>query len=193
VDLVLASTSPSRRAMLTAAGVAFRAIPPGVDERMFEHPDPAKLASLLAHAKAAAVAARTPEAWVLGSDQVGWLDGERLDKPDDPVDHLRRLQRMRGRPHTLHTAWTLLGPSDARVDGATTVTLWMRPDLTDEELAAYVATGEGARCAGGYALEGLGSPLFSRYEGDWFSVLGLPLLDVLDALRGLGWRPGSVA
>ena len=189
MDLVLASTSSSRRAMLSAAGVAYRAIPPGVDERAYDDADPATLAAQLAHAKAAAVAAREPTSWVIGSDQVGWLDGERLDKPEDPSDHLRRLQRMRGRPHTLHTAWTLLGPGTTRVDGATTVTLWMRADLSDAELAAYVATGEGSRCAGGYALEGRGAALFSRYEGDWFSVLGLPLLDVLDALRRHGWAP----
>lgn len=191
MDLILASTSSSRRAMLQAAGVAFRAVAPGVDERSHDDADPARLAARLAHAKAAAVAAHEPSAWVLGSDQVGWLDGERLDKPDDPDDHLRRLQRMRGRPHTLHTAWTLLGPNGVRIDGATTVTLWMRPDLSDAELSAYVASGEGARCAGGYALEGRGSPLFERYDGDWFSVLGLPLLDVLGALRGHGWVPGA--
>lgn len=199
--LVLASTSPWRRRMLEEAGLRIRAEASGVDERALEAsliaevPAPeraARLAAGLAAAKADAVAARLPEAVVLAADQVGHdpADPDRpFGKPSDPADHLDRLLRMVGRPHELVTGWCLVGPGGRRVEGRTTTTLHVRADLDREELAAYVATGEGSACAGGYAIEGRGSFLFERVDGDWNNVIGLPLFDVVGALRAtFGWR-----
>ena len=186
-ELILASTSPWRRQMLESAGLSVRAISPGVDERAIVDDDPGSLARRLAHMKAVAVARQFPAAVVLGADQVVSDGREIWGKPLDATDHLARLRSMRGEVHDLITGFALLGPG-VEVVGTETTRLWVRPDLTEQELEAYVQTGEGSGCAGGYAAEGRGAFLFSRIEGDWFNVLGLPLFRVLDALRAHGWR-----
>lgn len=193
----LASTSPWRRRLLQAAGVRVEVEAPGTDERAVTLPDPVALARELARRKALAVAERHPGDWVIGSDQVGFDPeiGEPFGKPDDPGDHLRRLRALAGRPHVLVTGVALIrvgrdGEVDEEVFDERT-TLHVRADLSDDELRAYVATGEGSGCAGGYAIEGLGAFLFERIEGDWFNVVGLPLLGLMSALRERGWRFGG--
>jgi septum formation protein len=189
-DLYLASTSRWRQRLLADAGIPVLTESPGVDERSVTIADPVGLASELARRKARAVFARHPESWVLGADQVGFdLDppGELFGKPTDPEDHLRRLRSMVGRRHALVTAFALVGPDIERVEHETTV-LTVRADLEEEELRAYVASGEGSGCAGGYAAEGRGVFLFERIDGDWSNVIGLPILRVMTALRAHGWR-----
>lgn len=193
----LASTSPWRRRLLEAAGVRVGIEAPGVDERAVTLPDPVALARDLARRKALAVADRHPGDWVIGSDQVGFDPevGEPFGKPDDPEDHLRRLRALVGRPHVLVTGVALVrrgadgGVEEEVFDQRTT--LHVRADLGEDELTAYVATGEGSHCAGGYAVEGLGAFLFERIDGDWFNVVGLPLLPLMSALRRRGWRFGG--
>jgi len=191
--LLLASTSSSRYRMLAGAGVAVEVVAPEVNEDPGGRADPAALASHLARRKAGAVAARHPDRWVLGADQVGTLlgaDAVPFGKPRDTAHHLALLQSLRGRTHALVTGFALLGPGIEHVETART-RLHVRGDLTDAELRAYVETGEGTYCAGGYAIEGRGAFLFAAVEGDFFNVLGLPLLRVLDALRAHGWRFGD--
>ncbi len=178
--------------MLEGAGFRVECEAPGVDERAVSEPDPRRLAGQLATAKARAVAHRRPGHLILGADQVVTDGVEVWGKPVDAADHLARLQAMRGRSHDLVTGFCLLGPGVEEV-GLETTRLWVRADLTDAELEAYVATGEGSGCAGGYAAEGQGAWLFSRIEGDWFNVIGLPLLRVIDALRRHGWQFGEQA
>ena len=189
-DLILASTSPWRRRILTDAGVDARAVAPGVDESEVTASDPVYLVEELARRKAAAVAALHPEAWVIGADQVAYAlndPSEIWGKPKDPAAHLEQLRRLRGSTHVLITGFAILAPGFQEV-GHETTTMYGRPDLTDAELQAYVDTGEGTHCAGGYAAEGRGGFLFERADGDWFNVLGLPLFRVLGALRRHGWR-----
>ena len=185
--LVLASTSPWRRQLLESAGVKVTCVGSGVDERATMIDDPVELARVLAEQKAMAVAEQHPAQWVLGSDQVGFDAHGIFGKPADPEAHLSRLLAMRGRTHTLVTAWCLLGPGDA-ARGISKTRLTMRADLSVEELSAYVESGEGSGCAGGYAIEGKGVFLFERIDGDWFNIVGLPLLPVMTALRERGWR-----
>lgn len=189
-ELILASTSPYRRRMLIDAGVAVRCEAPGVDERAVSAASPEGLARELARRKAAAVAERFPGRWVLGADQVVFdpdRPGEAIGKPADPEDHLRRLRALVGREQILVTAFVL---TDGRSEIAEAVStrLRFRDDLADDELRAYVATGEGSGCAGGYAVEGRGAFLVEQIDGDLFNVIGLPLLRVLAALRSVGWR-----
>jgi septum formation protein len=193
-QLILASTSPYRRRLLDAAGIEVRVEAPGVDESEVKLTDPVALARELARRKAAAIAARHPGAWVLGADQVAYAldaqgnpDGEPFGKPLDPEDHLRRLKSMVGRRHALVTGFALLDPGEQTVRHETTV-LKFRDDLEEAELAAYVASGEGSGCSGGYAADGRGVFLIERIEGDWSNVIGLPVLAVLDLLRARGWR-----
>jgi septum formation protein len=150
------------------------------------------LACDLARRKARAVAARHPEGWVLGADQVVYDPGpptEIFGKPADRVDHLRRLTAMVGREHALVTGFALVGPGHELV-GHDATRVRFRSDIDEDELRAYVATGEGAGCSGGYAAEGRGVFLIERIDGDLFNVIGLPLLRVMDALRAVGWRFG---
>lgn len=186
--LLLASQSPARTALLRAAGIPVEAIAPGVDEARIQAPHPAELARARARAKAEAVASIRPDAWVIGADQVAWLGSEVFGKPTDPEDHRRRLRSLVGRVHMLTTATCLCGP-DGLSSWETNTALKFRSDLSEEEIDAYVATGEGSGCAGGYAAEGLGAQLLERVDGDWFNVLGLPVLELVTMLRQRGWRP----
>lgn len=190
-DLILASTSRWRRALLESAGLTVQTEAPSVDERAFDAPGPVALARLLAREKANAVWARHPNRVVLGADQVVWDGSEVFGKPRDPEDHHRRLAAMRGQHHDLVTAVCMLGP-DLDVCFDETTRMHVRADVTDAEIAAYVASGEGSGCAGGYAVEGHGMFLFERIEGDWHNVIGLPVARVLDVLRARGWRYGGV-
>jgi septum formation protein len=186
--IVLASTSAARIALLRGAGIAFRAESPPVDESTITADSPGELALARARAKALSVAAAAPGALIIGSDQVAHFEGEVFGKPLDPDDHRRRLRLLRGQTHTLSTA-AVVRLGAATVECLTHARITFRSDLGDDELDAYVATGEGAHCAGGYAVEGLGGNLVATIEGDHPSVLGLPLYRVVDALRGFGWRP----
>lgn len=190
-DLVLASGSQIRLTLLTQAGIPVRCVPPDIDERKLERGletnDPIEVAQALAEAKAAQVAGRV-HGLVLAADQVIFDGGRVVGKPADPADHLRRLQAFAGRSHDLYTAWCVRGADGARRSGVERTRLWVRDDLELAELEAYVATGEGSRCAGGYAIEGHGAWLFERVEGCHFNILGLPLFAVISALRELGWR-----
>ncbi|WP_375465654.1 Maf family protein [uncultured Methylobacterium sp.] len=190
--LLLASTSPTRRALLEAAGLPVETVAPGIDERALESAcaglDPRALALRLAEAKAGAVAAAYPDRVVVGADQVLDLDGEVFHKPTGLDDARAQLGRLSGRTHALHAAVALA--QGGRVESfAETARLTLRP-LDAGAIAAYVAlTGtERVRSSvGGYQIEGLGIHLFARVEGDHSTVLGLPLLPLLARLRAGGW------
>lgn len=190
-DLILASTSQSRRTMLTAAGVSFSSEAPGVDEDAVkdslkgENAPPSAIAETLAELKARKVSLRHPDAFVVGADQVLDCGGILYDKPPDVAAARRQLQALRGRAHRL-TASVVVARGDARLWHRTEVaTLHMRP-FTDAFLDNYLARAGAVVCrsVGAYQLEGLGAQLFTRIEGDYFTVLGLPLLPLLDFLRG---------
>jgi len=149
--------------------------------------DSARRARLLARAKARSVAVIEPDAVVIGADQVCHLEGEVFHKPADPEDHMAQLRRLRGRTHELVTGVALVGPGVERLfDDRTTIRL---RDLSDAELGSYLRTGEGQGCAGGYQVEGVGAQLIEHVGGDWFNVVGLPVLRLISELRALGWRP----
>ncbi|MFK7930514.1 MAG: nucleoside triphosphate pyrophosphatase [Myxococcota bacterium] len=194
--LLLASQSPWRKAMLQAAGIPVEGIAPGVDERAVQRSlgnvGPEQVAMALARAKADAVAAEHQGRTLLAADQVLWDGQEVIGKPSDPQDHMRRLCAMRGRTHDLVTAWCLRLPDLSERVGIARTSLAVRSDLSDSEIARYVESGEGSGCAGGYAVEGHGVWLFDRIDGSWHNIIGLPLLDILTALRSAGWRYGTV-
>ena len=191
--LILASTSPARRMLLSRLGLEVRCEAPGVDESADVPAHPRARALLLATRKAAAVAARFPDSTVLGADQVAWDGIAAFGKPSDPDDHYRRLVSLRGRDHWLFTGFAIVAPDGATHTGCDTTRLRMRGDLTDDELRAYVASGEGSGCAGGYAVEGQGGWLFEDIDGDYDNVLGLPVRRALSVLRELGFRLGASA
>ncbi len=153
-------------------------------------PSAAELAVALARAKAAAVASHYPDAWVIGADSVAHLDGVVFGKPATPEAHRERLRALRGRTHELITGWCVVGP-EGETSGHAVTPVTVRSTITDAEIDAYVESGDGSGCAGGYTAEGLGAFLFERIEGDWFNVVGLPLYEVLGELHRRGWRFGA--
>ncbi len=190
--LVLASASPARLATLRAAGIDPLVIVSGVDESRLDGLPPAELALQLAELKCGAVATRddVPDgALVLGCDSVLELDGEALGKPESAEVAVRRWRAMRGRTGVLHTGHCLREASSGRVAAATASTTVHFADVTDDEIAAYVATGEPLWVAGAFTLDGLGGAFVTGIEGDHHNVVGvsLPLLRELVAELGHAW------
>ena len=190
-QIVLASGSASRRTMLAAAGVDFTVVPAKIDERAIEADmadSPAdEIAQALAAAKAATVSESQPGAWVLGSDSLVAVGGQRFDKPatrDQAADHLRSFS---GQVMTLHSAAALA--KDGRIDWVESdfARLTVR-DLSERFIAAYLDAEWPAiaNCVGAFRIEGPGPLLFEQIAGDQFTVLGMPLLPVLAALRKRG-------
>jgi septum formation protein len=194
VTLILASTSSTRIALLENAGVVFEARSPGVDERALEGPllaagaTPTEIALELARAKARAIPA--PGRLVLGADQVLDLGGQRFVKPADRAGAAGQIAALSGRTHHLRTAIVLARDDEILFEHVSTASLTMRP-LSAEAIERYLdAAGESALWSvGAYLLEGVGIQLFSAIEGDYFSILGLPLLPLLAELRRLGALP----
>ncbi len=188
MDLILASTSPYRRELLARLGVPFTAVAPEVDEDAYKLPglDPRALAEILARAKASEVASRFPHAVVIGSDQVASLDGSTLGKPHTVENAVAQLSSMSGRSHQLITAIAVVHPG-GRTDFTDVTTLVMRA-LSEEAIRRYVEADKPLDCAGSYKLEALGIALFERIASeDHTAIVGLPLMAVTTALRGLGF------
>lgn len=189
--LILASRSAARRAMLTDAGVVFAVQVPDVDEdavKVRHDPmDAAGLAVELAQIKALTVSRHDPEAWVLGADQTLAFGGGLVSKAASLDAARAGLAAMRGRVHYLHSGAALARNGQIVWSGVDTATMRVR-NFSDTFLDAYL-TAEGAgllACVGSYRLEGQGSQLFEAVEGDYFTVLGLPLWPVLAELRRAG-------
>lgn len=190
--LVLASASPARLATLRSAGLDPVVIVSGVDESQVTDLPPAEIALQLAELKCAAVAARDDlpaGGVVLGCDSVLELDGEALGKPDSPEDAVARWQAMRGRSGVLRTGHALHDLATGTVAAATASTTVHFADLSDDEIAAYVATGEPLHVAGAFTVDGLGGAFVTSIEGDHHNVVGvsLPLLRELVAELGHVW------
>lgn len=193
--IVLASTSVSRAALLTAAGVAFEAVAPGVDEDaakaalLAEGATPRDVADALAELKAVKVSRSRP-GLVLGADQTLELDGALFDKARDLDDARDKLAALRGRTHRLHAASVLARDGAPIWREVKTAKLTMRP-FSDAFLAAYLEreAQPALGAVGGYWYEGFGVQLFSAVEGDDATIRGLPLLGLLDVLR----RHGEIA
>jgi septum formation protein len=195
MTIVLASLSVARRTMLTAAGVPFDAVAAGVDEEAAKQAlrsdglGARDLADALAELKAVRISARRPGDLVLGCDQtLVFDDGTMLDKPG--VALAEQLRLLSGRTHSLYSAIVAAESGQPIWRSVDRVKLTARP-LSEAFIADYVLR-EGefvAGCVGGYRIEGLGAQLFSKIEGSYFTILGLPLLQLLDWLRSRGMMP----
>jgi septum formation protein len=191
--IVLASSSPFRAMLLDNAGISFLAHAADVDERALEAPlaesgaSPEDVALVLAEAKAVAVSEEMPEPWVIGCDQTLSLGDEVFHKPDSMEGARRHLLKLSGRTHHLNSAVVIARRGEAVWRHVSTAALTMRdldPAFVGRHLAAV---GDKALSSvGAYQLEGRGIQLFDRIEGDYFTIVGLPLIPLLAELRRLG-------
>ncbi len=188
---MLASRSKARQMLLAAAGVPVEVRPADLDERKLEAAAssraPGAVAARLARAKASAVAQLCPGRLTLGADQTLALGAEHFAKPADRAAARTQLRALSGRTHELHSAIAFVKDENVLFEHVGRARLTMRP-FSDEFLDAYLnAAGTAATASvGGYQLEGVGVQLLEHVEGDYFTVLGLPLMQVLDFLRRLG-------
>ncbi len=194
--LLLASTSATRMRLLAEAGVTAEAVAPEVEERPVKvrlaatRARAEQVATALAEMKAVDVSRRRPDAIAIGADQVLDCDGKLFDKPTGRDGARRQLKDLRGKRHRLVTAVALAVKGEVTWRHAEAATLTMRV-FSDAYLESYLDRAGDAvtSSVGAYQLEGLGAQLFSKVEGDFFAILGLPLLALLDQLR----RAGAIA
>ncbi|HET9985443.1 MAG TPA: nucleoside triphosphate pyrophosphatase [Longimicrobiales bacterium] len=194
--LILASQSPRRAQLLSMLGLDFEVLPADIDESYRPGEWPSAHARRLAEEKALRVAATRPEAVVVGSDTVVVLDDEVLGKPRDPEEALRMLMRLQGREHRVETGIAVVGPTPAGSapgrrpelrSGVEGVDVRFRA-FGDDTARQYIATGEPLDKAGAYGIQGHGATLVERIDGDFFAVMGLPIVRMMALLEEIGWR-----
>lgn len=191
VPFVLASASPARLATLRSAGLDPLVVVSGVDETVLDGRPPAELAPGLARLKCDAVVERAAEhglpegALVLGCDSVLELDGEALGKPTDATDAVRRWRAMRGRSGVLHSGHCLRDTATGRTETRGAATVVHFADVDDDEIEAYVATGEPLHVAGAFTVDGLGGAFVTGIEGDFHTVVGVSLPLLREMVRAL--------
>jgi septum formation protein len=186
VRIILASGSPRRHDLLQMIGIAHEVIPADIDETQFDGERPLEHAERLAREKGATIAARFPDSLVISADTIVVENGEVLGTPRDAADACRMLRRLSGRTHRVFTAvaTTLGGRTISAVEEVSVTFL----PLTDQAIAAYVATGEPMDKAGSYGIQGYGATLVERIDGDFFAVMGLPISRLVRLLGEMGVR-----
>jgi septum formation protein len=187
--LILASSSSIRRQMLRAAGVEHNSMASAVDEDAIKaaHLDPAKMTGELAAAKALSVSRTLPDAWVIGSDSAVNIAGRLFNKPSSRAVAAEHLRAFSGRAMQLTSAVALARGGEVDWRHVETATLQIRP-LSEEFITAYLDSEwpEVGYCVGVFRMEGRGVQLFDSVEGDYFTILGMPLIPLLGALRDRG-------
>ena len=191
-QLILASASPSRRQLLANAGLAFEIEPAGIDEEeitrsLASRAAPQELASTLAEMKAVKISSRHPEAFVIGADSTLACNGRLFDKPPTPEAARKQLMALRGQTHELFSSVVVARGGQRLWHWSERARLTMRP-FNEAFVDAYLSRAgtDVLASVGAYQLEGLGAHLFTRVDGDYFTILGLPLLPMLTFLAGHG-------
>lgn len=190
--VVLASASPRRRDLLDLIGIKHEVRPANIDETMRPREAPARHAERLAREKASVIAVRDPDLITIGADTVVVVNRKVLGKPTDTADAARMLGMLSGREHTVITAVAVARGRKLR-SAIEEVRVKFRR-LRDDEIEAYIATGEPMDKAGAYGIQGFGATIVERVEGDYFAVMGLPLARLVGLLRdvGVNYRFGEV-
>jgi len=196
-ELILASRSPRRAALMGQIGLSFRVVPSRISEDEDVPSDPEQHVLILSRRKAEEVARRIGAGLILGADTIVVLDGTVMGKPSDPEDAACMLSRLSGRTHRVLTGLRLVGePSAAWEEGATGASVFLSDVVSTrvsmrvlswEEIDRYVSTGEPLDKAGAYGIQGKGAALVERVEGCFYNVVGLPLSRLIVMLRRMGY------
>ena len=184
--IILASSSPRRKELLTQIGLSFTVYPADVDESILEGERPEAYASRLALDKARAAAERAGDGIVIAADTIVVVNGSVLGKPADATDARRMLHLLSGKEHSVVTGLAVFDASTGRSIVRTSVTKVVFRDLSQREIDAYVATGEPLDKAGAYGIQERGALLVERIEGCYSNVVGLPLSLLGEMLREFG-------
>lgn len=191
--LILASTSPRRKELLDLLEIPFEIIPPATSEEVLGRESPVDHVRRLALEKAGSVAKRYPNSFVVGSDTVIELDGQILGKPTDLNEAQDMLIRLRNRCHLVHTGLALIAKNNHIEENCVeTVKVWMK-DFSDTDLQDYLKTRDSLGKAGAYSIQGEGAHLIEKIEGDYPTVVGLPLRKLAELLEKAGYEPSTRA
>jgi septum formation protein len=186
IRVVLASASPRRRELLNVIGIPHEVRPANIDETMRAREAPRRHAERLAREKASAIATRDPDLVTIAADTVVVINRKVLGKPVDPDDAARMLRLLSGREHTVISAVAVSRGGKLR-SAIEEVRVKVRR-LRDDEIDSYIATGEPMDKAGAYGIQGYGATIVERIEGDYFAVMGLPLVRLVGLMRDVGVR-----
>ena len=183
--LILASASPRRIEMMKLMGLVFEVVPSGIDEDTRRGETPREHALRLSGEKALAVARLHPDAWVLGADTIVIIDREVLGKPGSPPEAQSMLEKLSGRAHEVFTGFSIAGRGKGILARQVVESTVHFREIAPDEMAWYIAAEEPYDKAGGYAVQGMGAFFVREIRGSYTNVVGLPLCEVVDALRGL--------
>ena len=186
MQILLASTSPRRRELLELLGLPFRIVPPTCEELLSPHLSPSEQTRKLAQDKAQSVAIQHPEDLVIGSDTVIEIEGKLLGKPENMEEAETMLRGLRGRVHQVHTGVALIRQAtNCSIDFVETAHVWIKP-FGEKTLQAYLDTEESLGKAGAYSIQGEGARLIEKIEGDYPTIVGLPLCRTAKVLKQQG-------
>ena len=187
--IVLASSSPRRKEILEKSGLSFVIDPSSFEEDMNQNLGSAELVKVLSLGKAKDVAKRHKNAIVIGADSIICLNRKVLGKPHTKGEAIRMLSELSGSIHSAITGFTMIDTDSGKTFTDSVETKIYFRKLTEEEIEKYVETGEPLDKAGAYAIQGKGAMFVKKIEGDYFNILGLPLNDVIRALKRFGTQP----
>ncbi|HZG16694.1 MAG TPA: Maf family protein [Candidatus Bathyarchaeia archaeon] len=186
IPVILASSSPRRRELLQGLGIPFTVLSSDVDESTSPELSPQQIVESLAQRKAREVAKNVNDGLVIGADTIVVLDGNVLGKPRDEADAFQMLQSLQGREHIVYSGVSIVDVKAGREEVAHRSTKVRIRSLTEQEIKAYIATKEPMDKAGSYAIQGIGATIVDSIEGDYFTVVGLPLNLMADMLSRFG-------
>ncbi len=185
-EIVLASASPRRKALLGQIGLIFTVDTNTEEDNGLPETEPHRLARAISLRKAESAAYRYPDAVIIAADTFGVIDGRIIGKPHSEAEARQMLASLSGRPHTVITGFTVLDSLTKKTVSRSVETTVFMKSLTREEIDAYVATGEPLDKAGAYAIQGMGAMFVERIDGDYYNVMGLPLCSLTEMLKEFG-------
>lgn len=184
--IILASQSPRRKQLLEQIGLKFKIDPSNYEEDMTLKMDPKKLVEHLSLGKATDVAKRHKDSIIISADTIVALDGEVFGKPKTAERAKRMLQKFSGRAHAVLTGFTIIDMETNKQISKSVETKVYFKNLSEKEIDAYIATGEPLDKGGGYAIQGLAALFIKKIEGDYFNIVGLPILPLVEELKNFG-------